>query len=155
MNETNEKILVRYYSDVLEKIVVETLWAEKIDEKKGLFKIDNIPFYGPEFSCGDIVFAEYDEDEERITFRKVVENSGNSTIQVVILNEKIEVENLRNEFKNLGYESEGTGGNYFVMEVLYKINYKPIFQKLTELERKEIISFAEPNISEKHISEKE
>lgn len=154
MDETSEKILVRYHSNVLDEIVVETIWTEIIDEKKGLYKIDNIPFYGPDFSCGDIVFAEYDEEEERITYRKVVENSGNSTVQIIILNEKIEVENLRNEFKNLGCESEGTGSNYFVMEVLYEINYNPIFQKLTELEKAEMISFAEPNISEKHISEK-
>lgn len=154
MNETSEKILVRYYSDVLEEIVVETLWAEIIEQEKGLYKIDNIPFYGPKFSCGDIVFAEYDEDEERITFRRVVEYSGNSTIQIILLDKKTEVENLRNEFKNIGCESEGTGSNYFVMEVLYELNYLPIFKKLKELEKAEIINFAEPNISKKHIAEK-
>ncbi len=154
MEEKSEKLLVRYYSDVLEEIVVETLWAEIIEQEKGLYKIDNIPFYGPEFSCGDIVFAEYDEDEERITFRRVVEYSGNSTIQIILLDEKTDIENLRNEFKNIGCESEGTGSNYFVMEVLYELNYLPIFKKLKELEKAEIISFAEPNISKKHISEK-
>ena len=155
MEEKSEKLLVRYYSDVLEEIVVETLWAEIIEQEKGLYKIDNIPFYGPEFSCGDIVFAEYDEDEERITFRRVVEYSGNSTIQIILLDEKTDIENLRNEFKNIGCESEGTGSNYFVMEVLYELNYLPIFKKLKELEKAEIISFAEPNISKKHLSEKE
>lgn len=155
MEEKSEKLLVRYYSDVLEEIVVETLWAEIIEQEKGLYKIDNIPFYGPEFSCGDIVFAEYDKDEERITFRRVVEYSGNSTIQIILLDEKTDIENLRNEFKNIGCESEGTGSNYFVMEVLYELNYLPIFKKLKELEKAEIISFAEPNISKKHLSEKE
>ncbi|WP_278035962.1 DUF4265 domain-containing protein [Flavobacterium nitratireducens] len=155
MEEKSEKLLVRYYSDVLEEIVVETLWAEIIEQEKGLYKIDNIPFYGPEFSCGDIVFAEYDKDEERITFRRVVEYSGNSTIQIILLDEKTDIENLRNEFKNIGCESEGTGSNYFVMEVLYELNYLPIFKKLKELEKAEIISFAEPNISNKHLSEKE
>ena len=155
MEEKSEKLLVRYYSDVLEEIVVETLWAEIIEQEKGLYKIDNIPFYGPEFSCGDIVFAEYDEDEERITFRRVVEYSGNSTIQIILLDEKTDIENLRNEFKNIGCESEGMGSNYFVMEVLYELNYLPIFKKLKELEKAEIISFAEPNISKKHLSEKE
>lgn len=154
MNAKGEKILVRYYSDVLEDIVVETLWTEIIDSNKGLYKIDNIPFYGPVFSSGDIVFAEYDNDEERITFRNVAEYSGNSTIQIVILDKNLNVENLRNEFKELGCESEGTGSNYFVMEVLYNQNYLPIFKKLTELETANIISFAEPNISQKHISEK-
>ena len=150
----SEKILVRYFSDVLDEIVVETLWTEIIDAEKGLYKIDNIPFYGPEFSSDDIVFAEFDEDEERITFRNIVEYSGNSTIQIIILDKDQNVQNLRNEFKELGCETEGTGSNYFVMEVLYEQNYFPIFKKLTELETAEKISFAEPNISQKHISEK-
>ena len=29
MSDNSEKILVRYYSDVLEEITVETLWAER------------------------------------------------------------------------------------------------------------------------------
>ncbi|QCX54384.1 DUF4265 domain-containing protein [Elizabethkingia sp. JS20170427COW] len=150
----SEKILVRYFSNVLDEIVVETLWTKIIDAEKGLYKIDNIPFYGPEFSSDDIVFAEFDIDEERITFRNVVEYSGNSTIQIIILDKDQNVQKLRNEFKELGCETEGTGNNYFVMEVLYEQNYSPIFKKLTELETAEKISFAEPNISQKHISEK-
>lgn len=39
-----EKILVRYYSKVLEEEIVETLWTETIDKEKGLYKIENIPF---------------------------------------------------------------------------------------------------------------
>lgn len=34
MSEKFTKILARYYSDLEEKIVVETLWAEEIDVKK-------------------------------------------------------------------------------------------------------------------------
>ncbi|WP_177764410.1 DUF4265 domain-containing protein [Flavobacterium sp. I3-2] len=110
MKRNLEKILTRYYSDVLEKETVETLWAEIIDKNKGLFKIDNIPFYGPKFSCGDIIYAEYDNYEERLTFRKVVEPSGNSTIQIIVMDENLDFQKLRNEFKNLGCESEATGG---------------------------------------------
>lgn len=45
MSEKFTKILARYQSDLAEKIVVETLWAEEIDTEKGLYKINNIPFY--------------------------------------------------------------------------------------------------------------
>lgn len=154
MSDSSEKILVRYYSDVLEEIVVETLWTEIIDVNKGLYKIDNIPFYGPDFSSGDIVFAEYDEDEERITYRRVIEHSGNSTIQIIILDENIDVMELRAEFENLGCESEGIGNKYFVIEVPHNKNYSEIFKKLNEFEIEEKISFGEPNISQKHLSEK-
>lgn len=152
--EKFEKILVRYFSKVLDKEVVETLWAEIIDKEKGIYKIDNIPFYGPEFSSGDIVFAEFDNYEERLTFRNVIEYSGNSTIQVIILDENQDIEKLREEFNNMNCESEGTGTGYFVMEIPFEINYNPIFKKLSELEAKKIISFAEPQISEKHSDEK-
>lgn len=154
VGNNSEKILVRYYSDVLEEIVVETLWAEIIDLTKGLYKIDNIPFYGPDFSLSDIVFAEYDEDEECITYRKVVEHSGNSTIQIIVLSENIDVMELRKEFENLGCKSEGIGNNYFVMEVPFNVSYSIIFKKLSELSEDEKIGFAEPNISQKHSSEK-
>ncbi|SDF77725.1 DUF4265 domain-containing protein [Epilithonimonas hungarica] len=154
MSDNSEKILVRYYSDVLEEITVETLWTEIIDIQKGLYKIDNIPFYGPDFSCGDIVFAEYDEDEEYITYRNVVEYSGNSTIQIIVLDEDIDVMQLRNEFENIGCESEGMGNKYFVMEIPNHLNYSEIFKKLSKLCSEEKIGFAEPNISQKHSSEK-
>ncbi|WDF46864.1 DUF4265 domain-containing protein [Chryseobacterium sp. KACC 21268] len=154
MSDNLEKILVRYYSDVLEEIVVETLWAEIINSNDGLYKIDNIPFYGPGFSSGDIVFAEYDEEEERITYRKIVEHSGNSTIQIVVLDENIDVMELRKEFEGLGCESEGMGNKYFVMEVPFNTSYSIIFKKLSELSDDEKIGFAELNISQKHSSEK-
>lgn len=150
----SEKILVRYFSNVLDEIVVETLWAKTIDAEKGLYKIDNIPFYGPKFSSDDIVSAEYDDDEERITFRKVVEYSGNSTIQVIVLDENFNVETLRNEFKELGCETEGTGSNYFVMEVPFNNNYTPLYKKLNKLESAGKIAFAEANISQKHLNER-
>ncbi|MNK84413.1 hypothetical protein D3C87_1042610 [compost metagenome] len=154
MSDNSEKILVRYYSDILEEIVVETLWAEIINVKEGLYKIDNIPFYGPDFSSDDIVFAEYDEEEERITYRKVVEHSGNSTIQIIVLDEDMDVMELKREFASLGCESEGTGNKYFVMEVPFNISYSLILKKLSELSEDEKIGFAEPNISQKHFSEK-
>lgn len=154
MSDNLEKILVRYYSDVLEEIVVETLWAEIINSNDGLYKIDNIPFYGPGFSSGDIVFAEYDEEEERITYRKIVEHSGNSTIQIVVLDENIDVMELRKEFEGLGCESEGMGNKYFVMEVPFNTSYSIIFKKLSELSDDEKIGFAELNISQKHSSER-
>ncbi|MBD3581548.1 DUF4265 domain-containing protein [Flavobacterium selenitireducens] len=152
--EKFEKILVRYFSDVLGEEVVETLWAKIIDQKSGLYKIDNIPFYGPEFSSGDVVHAEFDASEDRLTFKKVIERSGNSTIQIIITGQNIEASKIREEFGLMGCENEGIQDNYFVMEVPFEVEYKEIFGKLSELESAGIISFAEPVISEKHNSEK-
>ncbi len=148
-----EKILVRYYSKVLEEEIVETLWTETIDKEKGLYKIENIPFYGPCFSSDDIVFAEYDNDEECLTFRKVIEFYGNSTVQVMIMNDEINRDDIRNIFKNLNCESEALNEKYFVLEIPLQINYKSVFDKLIELQENEFIAFAEPVLSEKHRDE--
>ncbi|MCB0425183.1 MAG: DUF4265 domain-containing protein, partial [Mangrovimonas sp.] len=58
------KILLRYYSSLLEEETVETLWANVVDEAKGHYKIDNIPFHGPLLASDDIVWAEYDDVEQ-------------------------------------------------------------------------------------------
>lgn len=44
MNNNSKKITFKYYSSLLEEITVETMWAEIIDEKKGIYRLDNIPF---------------------------------------------------------------------------------------------------------------
>ena len=154
VEEKSVKILTKYFSDVLDEIVVETLWAEVVDEGKGWYKIDNIPFYGAEFSCGDVVLAEYDEAEMCLVYRKVVEHSGNSTVQVVIFEDGFDIESLRKEFNELGFSSEKAGSSYFVLEIPFEKNYNIIYTKLLTLQEKGLLDFAEPVLSEKHFKEK-
>ncbi len=147
------KILFRFYSDVLEEWTVEAMWANIVDSDKGLYKLDSIPFYAPLVASDDIVFAEYDDTEEMLTYRKTVEHSGNSTVQVVIRDNTVDINSIRDIFKNLGCISERVNDAYFSMEVLYDTFYKPIKQKLTELEEQETIGYAEPCLSDKHKNE--
>ena len=144
------KISFRYYSNVLEEDTVETMWATIVDKDKGWYKLDNIPFYGPLVASSDIVFLEYDETEQLLTYRRTVEPSGNSIIQVVRIDKTKDINDVRKIFENLGCLSEKVNDDYFSMEVLWKKNYKPIRQKLTELEESGVISYAEPCLSEKH-----
>jgi hypothetical protein len=85
IKETLVKILFRFFNEVLDEWTVETLWADIVDSEKGLYKLDNIPFYAP-VASDDIVYAEYDETQKQLTYRETVEHSGNSTVQVVIMN---------------------------------------------------------------------
>ena len=144
------KILIRYESTVLEEVFVETLWATVVDEPKGLYKIDNIPFYGPLLASDDIVFAEYDSDEEMLTYRETIEPSGNSIVLIVLMDETTDVEAIRNEFKALGCDSEGTGKRYFTMEIPHELDYNPIKQVLMNYEREGVLEYSEPCLSEKH-----
>jgi hypothetical protein len=147
------KMLFRYYSSVLEEWVVETMWAEPVDIEQGFYKIDSIPFYGPLVASDDIVFAEYDNEEERLTYRRTVEHSGNSIVTVVMMDKSHDIDEIRDTFGYLGCLSERVNDGYFSMEILFNKDYGPIKHKLSELENKGIIGYAEPCLSEKHRSE--
>lgn len=150
MENTHKKILFKYYSDLLEDTVVETMWAEIIDLEKGLFKLDNIPFFGPLIATDDLFFAEYDEDEERLVYRKTIESHGNSILQVVILEKGFDKEIIREKLKAINCLSEGLNETLFAVEVRKDVDYAIVKSLLSEYESQEIIEFAEPCLSEKH-----
>jgi len=150
MQETHKKILFKYYSDLLEDNVVETMWAEIIDLEKGLFKLDNIPFFGPLIATDDIFFAEYDEDEKRLVYRKTIESFGNSIIQVIILEKEFDKEIIREKLKAINCLSEGLNETLFAVEVLRDVDYSLVRSILSEYESKEVIEYAEPCLSDKH-----
>lgn len=142
------KIICRFYSNVLDEWTVETIWAEIVDIEKGLYKIGNIPFYAS-IASDDIVFAEY-EEEKKLIYKETVEYSGNSLIQVVIMDKSVVTNDIRDIFSSMGCKSEKFKEGYFVIEILADKDFKPIKQKLTELQNKGIIDYAEPVISDKH-----
>jgi len=147
-NDNNVKILFRFHSDVLDTETVETMFATTIDRNKGLYKLDNIPFYAPLVASDDIVYAEYDEQEEMLTYRKTVEYSGNSTVQIVRMDNSKDLNKIREIFKELGCVSEKFNDEYFSMEIPSTVDYKNIKQKLDELETQETIGYAEPCLAD-------
>jgi hypothetical protein len=144
------KILFRFHSDVLDEETVETMWATIVDKDKGLYKLDNIPFYAPLVASDDIVFAEFDDQEQMLTYRRTVEYSGNSTVQIVLMDKSKDVNQIRDLFKELGCISEKVNERYFSMEIPSTLNYINIKKKLDELEIEEIIGYAEPCLSDVH-----
>ncbi len=147
------KILFRFYTDVLEKWTVEKLWATEIDITKGWYRIDNIPFYIKSVACDDVVFAEYDEDEQFLTFRELIIPSGNSTIQVVIMDPSLETNAIRQLLDSLGCSSEKCREGYFVLDIPAIISYDPVKALLNELFSKNSIDYAEAYLSDRHREE--
>ena len=126
------------------------MWGEIIDLEKGYFKLDNIPFFGPLIATEDIFFAEYDENEQRLTYRKTIENSGNSIVQVVILEKDFDKEIIREKLKAINCESEGLNDTLFAVEVVKEVDYSIVKSLLLEYESLSVIEFSEPCLSEKH-----
>ncbi len=147
------KILFNFYSNIFDEQMVETVWADIVNQEKGLYRIDNIPFYIPLVASEDIVFAEFDETEQMLSYRKTVEYSGRTVVQVVIMNKETKTNDIREIFHKLGCESEKAKEGYFSMEIPEKLNYRPIKKELDRMENAEIIGYAEPTISEKHRKE--
>ncbi|WP_276975141.1 DUF4265 domain-containing protein [Flavobacterium filum] len=149
-NDNYVKILFRFHSDIFEEEMVETMWATIVDKHKGLFKLDSIPFYAPQIASDDILFAEFDDHEQMLTYRRTVEYSGNSTIQIVLMDKSKDINQIRDTFKELGCVSEKNNGEYFSMLIPSTVDYKIIKKKLDELETQEIISYAEPCLADGH-----
>ena len=147
------KILFNFHSDIFDEQMVETVWADKVDQEKGFYKIDNIPFYIPLVASEDIVFAEFDETEQMLSYRKTIEYSGRTVVQVVIMDKTFETNTIRDIFFKLGCESEKANEGYFSMEIPANLDYKPIKKELDRMENTEIIGYAEPTISDKHRTE--
>lgn len=150
MGETHSKILFRYHSAVLDEEVVETMWSEIIDLEKGIFKLDNIPFYGPLIATDDIFYAKYDEKEDAIVYKETIGISENSIIQVVILKDNYDKEIIREKLKLMDCDSEGLNEKFFVVEIKKKVDYAAVKLFLEEYSNLEIIDFAEPCLSKKH-----
>ena len=150
MNDNYVKILFGYNSNVLDEYVVETMWAFVIDEQKGYYKIDNIPFYGAPIASDDIVLAQFSEEEQQLVYIETIEYSGNSVVLVTLMKDEIEIEAIRNEFKKLGCTSEKVNKKYFAMEIPKSIDYKYVKGILEKYEKAGLIGYAEPVLSNLH-----
>ncbi|WP_299758757.1 DUF4265 domain-containing protein [uncultured Pontibacter sp.] len=149
-NNQTYKIIFRFYSDVFEQEMVETLWAKKIEEEQDLYKIDSIPSFVPLIATDDIVRATYNAMEEGLVYQETVTPSGNSTIQVIRQNEETPLLTIRKKFAELGCISEEVNEDFFVLEVPLTINYAVVKELLDDLEAEEEIEYAEPALSDVH-----
>jgi len=85
-----------------------------------------------------------------LTYRETIEFSGNSTIQVVIMDKTSIINNIRDIFNTFGCKSEKFAEGYFVLEVIAGKDYQQKKNKLTELQDEGIIDYEESCLSEKH-----
>lgn len=79
----------------------EGLWVVCVGRNR--YRIDNIPFYAPGLSCGDIVSAT--KIDGNFFLKKIVCRSKNSTIWVAC-NKSEDINFIRNGIKNIGCDTE-------------------------------------------------
>ena len=143
------KLMFRFYSHALDKWMTETLWADVINEEANLYKLNNIPFFAA-VAPGDIVHAPYSEKNQMPTCSETVEYSGNSLIQVIMMDDSIMTNNVRDIFNAMGCPSEKYKEGYFVVEIPAEKDYGPVREQLQKLQAAGTIDYAEPVLSVNH-----
>lgn len=88
------------YNDASDAYALESAWSTKVGD---YYKLDNILFYAPEYSLGDIVSVE--ERNEELYVTGLIKESGHSTVRILFNNKK-DVQTTRNKLMELGCESE-------------------------------------------------
>lgn len=144
------KILFKFFSNLLDMDMEETIWAIIEDQALDYYKIDSIPYYVTALATDDIVHAEYDDEEEMLTYRNMVKESGNSTIWVVVIDDAIDIEDVQQAFFDIGCESASLSDRFFTMEVKAEINYLKIKDKLNSLKSAKTVDYVEACLSEVH-----
>lgn len=150
MTENQQKVLFRFHSEILDEVISETMWSDIIDAEKEIYKLDNIPFFGPLIATDDIFYAKYDEKEGAVVYKETIETSGNSIIQIVTLNNDFDHEIIREKLNEMNCVSEVLNEKYFVAEIKKNIDYSLIKQFLNEYSELGLLDFAEPCLSKKH-----
>ena len=144
------QIIFKSYSDLFEQEVEETLWAFVLDNENRLYQIDSIPFYTSLIASNDIVFADIDPTTKQLVYQKTVSYSGHSTIQVVLNDESMEMDTIRDVFSKMRCVSEQVNEDFFVLDIPEDVDYKQIKTELDRLEAEEKIEYAEPSLSDVH-----
>lgn len=150
MDDKKVKILFRFYSEVLEQEMEESIWADIVNANLGHYKLDSIPFYVPFIATDDMVYAEYDDEQGMLLYKETVKPSGNSTIWIAIINEAADINEIRDTFFDLGCLSDAISRHYFTMEVKAETNYLLIKNKLNELKSDDMIDYMEGCLSVAH-----
>jgi hypothetical protein len=132
MNNTtgNDEVkLFIAYLDLKDNPQVESVWAEKVGNN---YRIVNIPFFAYNLAYGDIVAANTETDGN-LWFDELITASGHSTIQLIIMDDKVKVSDIGEQLVKLGCDWEGSHiPTYMSIDVPADLSYKPIREFLMQ-----------------------
>ena len=138
-----EKIIFEYY-DFDGNYALESAWAER---QGGYYKLNNILFYAPGYSWGDIVSVENINDELHVT--DLIEESGHSTVQIIFFNKEI-IQTVAEQLINMGCSYEGSNiPSLISVDIPPQVDYKNIKAFLSEGEENGMWSYQESCLAHK------
>jgi hypothetical protein len=128
-----DKVKVFFVQETSEgEYETESLWCLKSREH---FILDNIPFIAKRIALGDLIKAEYDEEDGAYYFDEFKEVSGNTTLRMYF--NKIElIESVRKRLEEFGCATEAfLARKLIAVNVPKNIEYMSVKQYLEEGER--------------------
>jgi len=99
MNNSHKKIIFEYHN-ANDDYELESAWATEAGD---YYQLDNILFYAPEYSLGDIVSVE--ERNGELYVIGLIKESGHSTIRMLFNNQE-DVQDVRNQLREMKCDSE-------------------------------------------------
>jgi len=129
--ENYTKIILRLEEG--ENVYVETPWV--IDLGDGRYRMENCPFYFYGVAFGDIVSAQYSEDEEQLVFSHVIEKSGNKLVRVIFENPADEDGPEKNHLDSIvamGCSFESANPKYFCIDIPEEVELFDVCNYLSE-----------------------
>ena len=125
------KVLFYFFNDVLDEDYVESLWATIVDDKKGWYRLSNVPFFVTGYALNDIVYAV--EENDSLVVQALVKESGNSTIQLIFF-KGADKNNIQQELESLGCGWEGSHlPDYISIDVPVEVSYASVHQYLEKV----------------------
>jgi hypothetical protein len=118
----SEKVKVSFvYYDLEDNLAIESVWASREGDS---YRIKNIPFFAPNIAYDDLISVEDDQGE--LFFDDIIEESGNSTLQIIIFKE-IDIDVITKKIERLDCSWEGSHlKGYISVNVPKEIEYLPI-----------------------------
>lgn len=139
----HKKVLFEHNNAPESEYGIESAWAIPLSDNS--YKIDNILFYAPEYSLGDIVSVENREGELFVT--GLISESGHSTIRIIFNNIK-DVEPTRQALKNLDCDSEISEVPILIsVDIPPIVSYSKIKEYLIKGEEQKLWSYEESCIA--------
>lgn len=139
-----EKVII-VYRNIQNQISEERIWVER---KRNHYVIRNIPFFAPNLALYDVINVEKDDNE--LYFDGLIEASGHSTIQIVVL---IETDKKRiiEKIESFGCHWEGMNDQkYLSVDISPQLDYSVIKAFLETEVNKSVLDYKEACLSENH-----
>lgn len=127
MRMKNVKIFFEHQNAPDGNFGIESAWGIPVGE---FYKLDNILFYAPEYSLGDVVSVEDRNDELFVT--GLIKESGHSTVRIIFYDIE-EVSKTRKLLGDLGCDSEVSDiPTLIAVDIPPDVNYKKVKEILEQ-----------------------